>query len=679
MYRLKILRHGSEIRELELESGREYTFGRGSDCDVQLEEQTGISRTHFRLIEDGGQWSAQVVSKFGDIQHAGLPVQQLALEPGAVFKLGAYDFHFLDAKQEAAPQPSATLPATIDANDNLFQHQGPIAVGGGAMSYPPPVSETPHEDPGFDGNDEATRVIAHEAEVPFIRMVEPNGREENVKLEGRRWIAGREDGSNILLNDRKASRRQFELTSTPQGYFIRDLGSSNGTLLNGMQLAHDELKAIRSGDVIQVGKVLLHFEIRDPHFENKLMVVPTQVRSDFPIVVQSPYEMINYPVASGPGGAVRVDGQSGGLMAKIDSLPIPFTENLDAEKKKKVRFWIIAAIILIPMTLVFMLGGNDKPKKPAAKTNIAFDKLTPKQQQQVKEIYALALNLYMQQKLALAADQLAKLHEIIKDGYENSLAMAQECAQQADMERQLRDLEEQKRRQEEIRRTVEKTIRDCDALSKRSTSMEEITRCLRPAMELDPENSLVREAINRVQARIDRERMERMDRDRYRKEVARGKSLYDKAQALELEGEYQDALAAYRVHANSHFPDPDGLRAISQRQILSITKKIDSKVEDFLHAAEAAYGVGNYREALEDVAKAKKINPKHERAAELNGKYRRELNTKLREIYEEAVISEGLGQIDEAKGRWKKILETDTADGEYYKKAKHKMRAYGTF
>ena len=631
MYRLKVHRHGVEIKELQLESGREYTFGRGESCDVQLSDGTGISRVHFRLVEENGMWIAQVVSKFGDISHNGLPVRHLPLDVGIAFEIVPYYFSFLEQEREEK----------LDSQGS--SHLLPVAVGqSSAVGFPiqgqmPQIPE-PQED--FEGNDEATSIVSFTPEAPYLRIVEPNGGGETIKLDGRRWVAGREDSAGILLNDRKASRRQFELTSTPQGYFIRDLGSSNGTMLNGMALAPDELKAIRSGDVIQVGALMLHFEVRDPNFNNKLMVVQSQVPVEHGIVVQNPYEMINYPVAQGPGGAVRLND---------DGSPISFGGHGDRARQKKIRFWIIVAIVMLPVMLVLFLSENNTPAPKGPKVNVAFEKLSPKQQQQVKEMYLLASNLYMQNKLALAAAQFQKIHTLIPDGYQQSLAMANECAQQAELERQLRDLEDQKRRAEEIRRIIEKTVKDCEPISRRSYSEEEMTSCLRPALDLDPENQFVSEQMVRVRQRIQQREIDLKNQANRRTLVAKGRALYEKALRLEQGGEYIDALEAYRKHTESSYPDPDSLKQLSRKQIFAITKQISTKVEEMIKAAEAAYAQQNYKDAFDNILKAKKMDPRNIQVQEINGKFRRELNIKLREMYEESIISEGLGQIPDAQ------------------------------
>ncbi|HVK61516.1 MAG TPA: FHA domain-containing protein, partial [Bdellovibrionales bacterium] len=253
------------MKEITLESGREYTFGRSSSCDVQLEEQPGISRQHFTVSEVDGEWTAKVIAKFGDLVHAGSPVSTLKLESGTVFKLGGYDFAFIEAIEEqesvvVSDEQDEILPmASGDMTGNL-----PAKYNGGGDS--------------FAGDDDATRIISTPSTGDlYLRIVDGENRQNSIKLDSKKSIAGRDESCTISLADRKASRRQFEITSTAQGVFIRDLGSSNGTILNGMPLAADELKILRSGDVIQVGQLTIHFEVRDPSFEKRLMVVPPEI------------------------------------------------------------------------------------------------------------------------------------------------------------------------------------------------------------------------------------------------------------------------------------------------------------------------------------------------------------------------------------------------------------------
>lgn len=69
---------------------------------------------------------------------------------------------------------------------------------------------------------------------------------------------GREMGLEIVIDNVAVSRHQAEIRHQDKQWFVRDLGSGNGTLLNGRQLAG--MVPIKRGDEISVGKFSLFFD-----------------------------------------------------------------------------------------------------------------------------------------------------------------------------------------------------------------------------------------------------------------------------------------------------------------------------------------------------------------------------------------------------------------------------------
>ena len=67
---------------------------------------------------------------------------------------------------------------------------------------------------------------------------------------------GRHPDSDIFLDDITVSRRHVELTHGSTSYLIQDVGSLNGTYLNGERLDEGE-SALTNGDEIQIGKFKL--------------------------------------------------------------------------------------------------------------------------------------------------------------------------------------------------------------------------------------------------------------------------------------------------------------------------------------------------------------------------------------------------------------------------------------
>lgn len=71
------------------------------------------------------------------------------------------------------------------------------------------------------------------------------------------YTIGRSPESSIRLDDPSVSSRHAELVLIAQNCYLKDLGSTNGTLVNGQAVKEVQLRA---GDHIRFGKVDAFFE-----------------------------------------------------------------------------------------------------------------------------------------------------------------------------------------------------------------------------------------------------------------------------------------------------------------------------------------------------------------------------------------------------------------------------------
>jgi hypothetical protein len=90
----------------------------------------------------------------------------------------------------------------------------------------------------------------------LAELVLPDGR--RVAVGSAPLVIGRLPECDVVLNDSNVSRRHAELRRSSDGVFLTDLGSTNGTRVNGTPVREQILV---SGDEVSVGSAKLIFEM----------------------------------------------------------------------------------------------------------------------------------------------------------------------------------------------------------------------------------------------------------------------------------------------------------------------------------------------------------------------------------------------------------------------------------
>ena len=81
----------------------------------------------------------------------------------------------------------------------------------------------------------------------------------SVTIDQRVIVIGRSSDCDVQLDDANVSRRHAEVRHIGDGYSLVDLGSTNGTEVNGQRIQET---ALMNGDVIAVGTTRITFERR---------------------------------------------------------------------------------------------------------------------------------------------------------------------------------------------------------------------------------------------------------------------------------------------------------------------------------------------------------------------------------------------------------------------------------
>ena len=81
--------------------------------------------------------------------------------------------------------------------------------------------------------------------------------DEKYQLEGRGpWSVGRSQENDIVINDPNVSRRHARISRADNGFVVEDLGSTNGTLLDGAPIDRER---IEGGDELTFGQSTARF------------------------------------------------------------------------------------------------------------------------------------------------------------------------------------------------------------------------------------------------------------------------------------------------------------------------------------------------------------------------------------------------------------------------------------
>ena len=84
----------------------------------------------------------------------------------------------------------------------------------------------------------------------------PNG--QRIELHEGHYVLGRHLENDIVLNDTNVSRKHSEFVCAADEVVVRDLGSTNGTKVNGVLITGEQL--LQHGDVINFGTAQVRFE-----------------------------------------------------------------------------------------------------------------------------------------------------------------------------------------------------------------------------------------------------------------------------------------------------------------------------------------------------------------------------------------------------------------------------------
>lgn len=339
----------------------------GSDSGAApLPDRTRVEVSPF--LESG---STDRIKVNPDTDHAAdKPVRRVTAQPSII----------VDDALEARSEPPPRKPTTASRRAANSK-----PGGGAAADWDEPVA------PADDAN--ATRMVAMPTRRPSAADVEDAtsagrlisvevvvGPDRGIRLpiRGGRMIIGRGDGCDLKLTDTSVSRRHVEVTAGADGLVLRDLGSGNGTKVNGKRETEIE---VQHGDEVALGDTV--FKIVDEIRAKEEELEAREPEPPPPAPMPRRPSLRPRPKVESTD-AVGLSSDDGGLVRSTGVLDAPPPHHLPPHERASLleklqrlpgsmKFLAAGGVVVLVLTIFFVISAPKKagkdpdgPKSPSA-------------------------------------------------------------------------------------------------------------------------------------------------------------------------------------------------------------------------------------------------------------------------------------------------------------------------
>jgi len=630
MIKIRVFQADDLITEFESRDEKEISVGRAPGCTICLDDPT-VSRLHAVIIHRGGRWGLQRKTNFGLILLNGCEVENAPLEGGEEIWIGTFSLRLEIAKP---------APALI---------QSPISS---------------------DNGDAHTKLVSS-GFCTFFRMDPGSANIEEFQMEKEVVLFGRASNCDVVLSEKKASRKHFEVCRRGLNFFLKDLNSANATLVNGAAVTEAELAA---GDVIQVGESKIRFSIEQRGFfadQDQFLPVPA--------FLSQPHSTDADPNAAAP----QFQGQpdfDGGQEIGPDGTPLPVRPNSATDvighaiyswakipKAQRLRY---LTILVVGCLVMAMLSTTEVPMGgthplPSSGSLRRIDYLSRANKKVVKENYAVLLAAHEKKDFSKMTDAARVILSLVDDyndtkSYE-SIAM-----------RGLEQIEEERKRIENVERQ-RKVHAEVEKLEKRggavfehaladSAAEPELDGIIQEIYSRDPNNRAAAEWKSKVKDAREAEkkiaelaRKNQELRQKAEDEYARVAKIYKSEKYIEAIGEV-NKLPDLGWTETKYLERVEKLRTDIRTSLRNVLDPLLAEARNQrLDDGDLIKARTKYREVLH-------IDTVNEEARRGLNEIRQELLLQAKSFYSQAIIAESVSDMADARENYERCLQVAPDD-----------------
>lgn len=185
--------------------------------------------------------------------------------------------------------------------------------------------------------------------MAVLKVVKGNCPGQLLELLGDRMVMGRHPSCEIVLDNAAVSRNHAQILEAQGGWFLEDLRSRNGTLLNGERI--QGRTELRNGDEIRVCEVVLRFFLGSPP-DSSSSGVGSRLRGPSATLPEVPASVTPAPDFLSPA-LVEESSDSSSIITSLD-MGTSRTPRIDIRPEAKLR-----AVMEISQNLAGTLKANE--------------------------------------------------------------------------------------------------------------------------------------------------------------------------------------------------------------------------------------------------------------------------------------------------------------------------------
>ena len=716
--RLEVFQHGQLLQEVSLQNS-ELWIGRDDSCKIKLDDRS-ISRKHalIRSSQKGGL-EFEKVSEFGWVKLNGQNSTQSKLKAGDRLELGTYEIR-VTSDSQAVPIPAAPVTVKVaevpeiqevgiqmdssDSSDQPQDQQFSVSESEPAFEMNPEIETVPVESAGVSINefedsssDGATRIFtASENVKPILNF----GGGNQYEIGDSEIAIGRSQQCHVVLEDKRSSRKHSLIKKDQDKYLITDLGSANGTLVNGDRINGQQ--ELHSGDEIQIGDTKFTFEMVQADYEAKKLEF---ISVPMPEIQMAPADLMpsshslhqDAPMQAAFGGesiGTSQESVAPSFEAPPEKKKSIIGKMLDRYRTMNTKQQIIYGIVVLAAIYLLM---EDEPEETKVKLNTGapkkaqvqkkdekkaggsattFEMLTPEQKHYIDAQYQLSFDLYKNREYDNCLLELEKIFSYLQD-YKNAREI-QAFAKEG--KRKMEAQEEERKRKEQERQAqlkLQSLIEQIGHLMDQKKYKE--AESLFPEIELlQPENVAISEWRKQIIAET--EKIEKEKEAKRALEELHKKSLIDFQRAVELEKEkkYYEVLDQLDEILTRGIQDQGIIKKIKE-EIVKVEQMISSERDPLLAQGKQLEQEGKLSDAYRAYLKAKEADPMDEEAPAGMKRIKGVLTDKAKHIYTEGVFAESYGDFEMAEKKYREVLEVVPKEDDYYEKAESRLKKITVF